>query len=151
MKICPYCKNENEDNNKFCNFCGAPFENEAAKTEETAVETVPDYEPHDYQPEENNDPVTAQQSETPVYNSFSQNNYNRPVEPIPIGGYIAWSILVILFCTIPGIAGLVYVLRINRATTVEEQQKNLDTAKKIPMVGTVLAVFNLVTQIAGNM
>ena len=23
MKICPYCKNENPDTNKFCNYCGA--------------------------------------------------------------------------------------------------------------------------------
>ena len=76
---------------------------------------------------------------------------NRTVTPIPIGGYIAWSIFVILFCTIPGVAALVYVLRINRAATVEEQLKTMDTAKKILIVGTVLAVLNLVSMIVSNM
>ena len=39
MKICPYCHNENENDNKFCNFCGAPFENDAAKAENLNKET----------------------------------------------------------------------------------------------------------------
>lgn len=149
MKICPYCHNENENDNKFCNFCGAPFENDAAKTENTEVESVPEFEPIDYQTQENT--VPAQESEVPVHNSFDPGANNGPVTPIPIGGYIAWSIFVILFCTIPGIAALIYVLRINRAATVEEQLKTMDTAKKILIVGTVLAVINLVSTIVSNM
>ena len=149
MKICPYCRNENENDNKFCNFCGSPFENDAAKTENTEVESVPEFEPIDYQTQESSAP--AQESEVPVYNSYDPGANNRPVTPIPIGGYIAWSIFVILFCTIPGIAALIYVLRINRAATVEEQLKTMDTAKKILIVGTVLAVLNLVSMIVSNM
>ena len=149
MKICPYCHNENENSNKFSNFCGAPFENDAAKEENNAVESVPEYEPNDYQPQDN--PVPAQESEVPVYNNYDLGANNGTVTPIPIGGYVAWSIFVILFCTIPGIAALFYVLRINRATTPEEQLKTLDTAKKILIVGTVLAVINLVSTIASNM
>lgn len=149
MKICPYCHNENENDNKFCNFCGAPFENDAAKTESTEVESVPEFEPIDYQTQESSAP--AQESEVPVYNSYDPGANNRPVTPIPIGGYIAWSIFVILFCTIPGVAALIYVLRINRAATVEEQLKTMDTAKKILIVGTVLAVLNLVSMIVSNM
>ena len=149
MKICPYCHNENENDNKFCNFCGAPFENDAAKAENTGVESVPEVEPSDYQTQENT--VPAQESEVPVHNSFDPGANNGPVTPIPIGGYIAWSIFVILFCTIPGIAALIYVLRINRAATVEEQLKTMDTAKKILIVGTVLAVINLVSTIVSNM
>ena len=121
MKICPYCRNENENDNKFCNFCGSPFENDAAKTENTEVESVPEFEPIDYQTQENT--VPAQESEVPVHNSFE----------------------------IPGIAALIYVLRINRAATVEEQLKTMDTAKKILIVGTVLAVLNLVSMIVSNM
>ena len=149
MKICPYCRNENENDNKFCNFCGSPFENDAAKTENTEVESVPEFEPIDYQTQESSAP--AQESEVPVYNSYDPGANNGPVTPIPIGGYIAWSIFVILFCTIPGIAALIYVLRINRAATVEEQLKTMDTAKKILIVGTVLAVLNLVSMIVSNM
>ena len=149
MKICPYCRNENENDNKFCNFCGSPFENDAAKTESTEVESVPEFEPIDYQTQENT--VPAQESEVSVHNSFDPGANNGPVTPIPIGGYIAWSIFVILFCTIPGIAALFYVLRINRAATVEEQLKTMDTAKKILIVGTVLAVLNLVSMIVSNM
>ena len=95
--------------------------------------------------------MPAQESEVPVHNSFDSGANNRTVTPIPIGGYIAWSIFVILFCTIPGIAALIYVLRINRAATVEEQLKTMDTAKKILIVGTVLAVLNLVSMIVSNM
>ena len=149
MKICPYCRNENENDNKFCNFCGSPFENDAAKTENTEVESVPEFEPIDYQTQENT--VPAQESEVPVHNSFDSGANNMTVTPIPIGWYIAWSIVVILFCTIPGIAALIYVLRINRAATVEEQLKTMDTAKKILIVGTVLAVLNLVSMIVSNM
>ena len=149
MKICPYCRNENENDNKFCNFCGSPFENDAAKTEKTEVESVPEFEPIDYQTQESSAP--AQESEVPVYNSYDPGANNEPVTPIPIGGYIAWSIFVILFCTIPGVAALIYVLRINRAATVEEQLKTMDTAKKILIVGTVLAVLNLVSMIVSNM
>ena len=95
MKICPYCRNENENDNKFCNFCGSPFENDAAKTENTEVESVPEFEPIDYQTQENT--VPAQESEVSVHNSFDPGANNGPVTPIPIGGYIAWSIFVILF------------------------------------------------------
>ena len=149
MKICPYCRNEIENVNKFCNFCGSACENDSAKTENTEVESVPEFEPIDYQTQENT--VPAQESEVPVHNSFDPGANNGPVTPIPIGGYIAWSIFVILFCTIPGIAALIYVLRINRAATVEEQLKTMDTAKKILIVGTVLAVLNLVSMIVSNM
>lgn len=149
MKICPYCHNENENNNKFCNFCGAPFENDAEKADNTADESVPEFEPIDHQLQDS--PVPAQESEVPAYNNSDFGANNRTVTPIPIGGYVAWSIFVILFCTIPGIAALIYVLRINRAATPEEQLKTLDTAKKILIVGTVLAVLNLVSTIVANM
>lgn len=149
MKICPYCHNENENNNKFCNFCGAPFENDAPKAENTAAESVPEFEPINYQPQES--PAPAQGNEVPVYNNPDFGAGNETVTPIPIGGYVAWSIFVILFCTIPGVAALIYVLRINKATTREEQLRTLDTAKKILIVGTVLAVFNLVNVIVQNM
>ena len=149
MKICPYCHNENENNNKFCNFCGAPFENDAPKAENTAAESVPEFEPINYQPQES--PAPAQGNEVPVYNNPDFGAGNETVTPIPIGGYVAWSIFVILFCTIPGVAALIYVLRINKAATREEQLKTLDTAKKILIVGTVLAVFNLVNVIVQNM
>ena len=151
MKICPYCKNENEVSNKYCNYCGAPFENETAKTEETSIEPAASFEPAEYQPEQESDPPAVEESGYPAYDSAGMNGQNRPVEPVPIGGLVAWSIFVVLFCTIPGIVALFYVLRINRAATVEEQMKTMDTAKKILIAGTALAVFNLITQIAVNM
>ena len=151
MKICPYCKNENEVSNKYCNYCGAPFENDTAKAEETAVEPAPSFEPADYRPEQENEPPAAEESSHPSYDSAPVYGQNRPVEPVPIGGLVAWSIFVLLFCTIPGVVALFYVLKINRAATVEEQMKTMDTAKKILIAGTVLSVFNLINQIGMNM
>lgn len=151
MKICPYCKNENEVSNKYCNYCGAPFENDAAKTEETAVEPADSFEPEDYRPEQESDPPAVEENGYPAYDSADMSGQNRPVAPVPIGGLVAWSIFVLLFCTIPGIAALFYVLKINRAATVEEQMKTMDTAKKILIAGTVLAVLNIISQIGMNM
>ena len=146
MKICPYCHNELPHN--FFRYemlmVGLAGSVASGKTVYLCSLMMNDYQPQD-------NPVPAQESEVPVYNNYDLGANNGTVTPIPIGGYVAWSIFVILFCTIPGIAALFYVLRINRATTPEEQLKTLDTAKKILIVGTVLAVINLVSTIASNM
>lgn len=154
MRICPYCKNENPDSNKFCTSCGAPLEDikpqestpEAPVMEETEV-AVNDHQPEAEQSSAPNDSqVTSPFDPPPV----SYQNYQQEVQPIPIGGYIAWAVFNILFCTIPGAIGLYFVFKINKSTTVEEQQKNLDYAKKALIIGTVLAVLNLISQFASN-
>lgn len=117
---------------------GADYESESASTE---TEAGPAFESG----------VTEQQ---PVYPQTDTSYYGggqQPPEKIPIGGYVAWAIANILFCTIPGAIGLFFVLKINKAATQEEQLKAMDTAKKALIIGSVLAALNLLSQIVVNM
>ena len=172
MKICPYCSNENQDTNRYCIACGAPLDDVKPVAEEPAVvepaaevpaaeaapaEAAP-AEPQEsfYEPAQTSTESGGAKEDSlinPGHNNYNipPVSYNQQVTPIPIGGYVAWSIAVILFCTIPGVIALYYVLKINKATTVEEQQQTLSTAKKVLIVGTALAVINLISTIGMNM
>lgn len=66
------------------------------------------------------------------------------VQPYPTGGLIAWSIVTLLLCTIPGIVALVHTCGINSCTTVEAQRKKISNAKTWCIVGTVLGVLYLI-------
>ena len=60
------------------------------------------------------------------------------------GGLLAWAIISILLCTIPGIVALLNVLRVNKCATVEEQQRALSQARTWCIVATVLGVLYLI-------
>lgn len=173
MSLCPYCGNDNPDTNNFCSSCGAKLMRAPAKPEvenepiETHEETS-GCEPPQI-PEETSDhwsePAPAEteagpafensvneqqpvyQQTPPPYSGYGQ----QPPEKIPIGGYIAWAIVNILFCTIPGAIGLYFVLKINKAPTQDDQLRAVDSAKKALMIGSVLAALNLLMQIVANM
>ena len=49
--------------------------------------------------------------------------YQPPVPQYSTGGLVAWGIITLLLCTIPGVVALVKVANINNARTVEEQQR----------------------------
>ena len=67
------------------------------------------------------------------------------------GGMIAWSIVTLLLCTIPGIVALVQTCGINKCATHAEQQKKLSSAKTWNIVGTVLGVLSLIGTLAQNL
>lgn len=149
MKICPYCRNKVEDTCKFCTSCGAPLDNAEPAAE---VPETPAVEPTDIEPAQEPQQQEPQQpvNETPPTYNPQPSYYSQKPEPVAIGGYIAWSILCILLCTIPGAIGLFYVLKINKATTLEEQQNTIKTAKIILTVGTVLGVLSLIGQLGAR-
>ena len=68
--------------------------------------------------------------------------------PYASGGLIAWSIVCLLLCLIPGIVALVNAIGINKATTVEEQQKKVKTTKTWCIIGTILGVISLIYTLA---
>lgn len=64
------------------------------------------------------------------------------------GGMLAWSIVTLLLCTIPGIVALVKTNGINKCTTRAEQEKMISSAKTWNIVGTVLGGINLFVALA---
>ena len=54
-----------------------------------------------------------------------------------------WAVFDILFSLLFGILGLVFVLKINKSETVEEQQKNLKYARIFLIIGSVIAALNI--------
>ena len=207
MKICPYCKNENPDNNKFCNYCGAQLsgvEPEGGPVEEPDFSRffAPEQAPaaniagpgRSSQYEDFADRAGGQNASQPgtqnavgpggqntvrqgvqntvrqggqrVYRSrgqgasqpgtqrggrkknppqytYSATPFDSKIPEIAIGKYIVWAVFDILFSLLFGILGLVFVLKINKSETVEEQQKNLKYARIFLIIGTVIAALNI--------
>ena len=94
------------------------------------------------------EPVYSQPQ--PAYTAPQQPIYNavQTVTPVSTGGLLAWAIISILLCTIPGIVALIKVLGINNSATVEEQQKKLSSAKIWCIVATALGVLSLIASFA---
>jgi len=126
MAFCQNCGASNPDTNQFCTSCGAPLKEQAAQPAQ--------------QPVYNQAPVYQQ----PVY------QVPQPVAPVATGGLLAWSIITLLLCTIPGIVAIVQTANINKCYTVEEQQKKISSAKIWCIVGTVLGVLAVIGSIAAN-
>ena len=84
---------------------------------------------------------------TPPQYTYSATPFDSKIPEIAIGKYIAWSVFDILFSLLFGILGLVFVLKINKSDTVEEQQKNLKYARIFLIIGTVIAILNIVLMI----
>ena len=120
MALCPKCGADNAEGTKFCSECGTPLL--TAKAPEPEVQQ-------------------------PVYtapeNPYGAAQYTAPT-PQPTGGLIAWAIVSILLCMIPGIVGLVQALSINSAPTAEEQQRKISSAKTWCLVATILGVLSIV-------
>lgn len=74
--------------------------------------------------------------------------YDPPIT-YSTGGMIAWSIVTLLLCTIPGIVALVQTSGINNCATRAEQEKKLSSAKTWNIVGTCLGGLYLLITIIG--
>ena len=77
--------------------------------------------------------------------------YQPPVPRYSTGGLVAWGIITLLLCTIPGIVALVKVGNINNARTVEEQQQAVSDVKTWCTVGTVVGILLYVISILGSL
>ena len=175
MAVCTHCGAVNSDDSKFCTSCGAPLPQATAPVAAAAAAAAaipevpaepaipaqpqapvpeltfdapqPTYTPPQA-PEAPQQPVYAQQpvyTQQPVYGAAQQ------VTPVSTGGLLAWAIISILLCTIPGIVALVKVLGINNSVTVEEQQKKLSSAKTWCIIATVLGALTVLGSIASNL
>jgi len=106
MDICPNCGAENPQGSNFCMYCGGSM-NQAALSQAQPV-----------QPAENG--YSYQQS---YDNNYQQPYYNQSPAPqrVSTGGLMAWSIITLLFCTIPGIVAIANTAAIRNYGTDEEK------------------------------
>ncbi len=151
MIKCKYCGGENPDNNKFCMNCGAPLEHDAQDAAEQQgfhEENLPPVQTGTSAPEQI--PPEPHDNAQPFYET-APGVSGPAVEPVPIGGLIAWAIFNTLGCLIPGAVALYYIFKINKAASYDEQQQLLTNTKRILVVGTVLCVLNLIMQFGGRM
>lgn len=91
----------------------------------------------------------SQQQAAPYGVPTYQVPVRQPVTPIPTGGIIAWAIITLLLCTIPGVVALIQASGINNSYSPEEQQRKLNSAKTWCIVGTVLGGLFLILYIVG--
>ena len=66
-----------------------------------------------------------------VYTTYTPST--QYVSPYPTGGLMAWSIITLLLCTIPGIVAIVKTAGINKCTTVEQQEQAIRSACRMLM------------------
>ena len=74
--------------------------------------------------------------------------FDETPTPVPTGGMMAWSIITLLLCTIPGIVAIVQTSGINKCATRAEQDKKISSARTWNIVGTVLGLLYLVGTLA---
>ena len=157
MPFCTECGAENPRENKFCSECGKPLmvieapeppadavfpEVPSASEEPAPVYTQPQ------QQAAGKPPVSSQPASFSEYESQAVSA--EPVAPIPTGGLLAWSIVSLLLCLIPGIVALVQTIGINKCLTVEDQQKKMKSARIWCIVATVLGVLAIIGKLAGG-
>ena len=139
MLICPYCGAQNADDNALCSNCGAALKDANQPQQNFEVNEKP--------------AQTYQQNDPGQQQTYQQNQWNyapQPLAPIPTGGLMAWSIITILLCTIPGIIALVNTLGINKAATIDEQKKKMSSARMWCIIGTVLGVLAIIGNLAAR-
>lgn len=119
MAYCPNCGAQVADNAAFCGSCGTPFGS------------------------------VGQNQQAYGQQAYGQQPYYPPVQPYATGGLIAWSIITLLLCTIPGIVALVKTTSINSALTPEDQAQRIKSAKTWCIVGTVLGVLAVILYAIG--
>ena len=157
--FCPNCGNNCPDNVNTCPNCGHAFAQQAPQQPQQPY-GQPQQAPYGQapygQPQQPYGQAPYGQPQAPYGQPpYGQAPYGQPpfgYEP-PVqestGGLIAWSIITLLLCTIPGIVALVQTTGINKCMTRAEQQKKMSSAKTWCLVGTILGgLYCLVTLIA---
>ena len=142
MEICPNCGATNPEGSKFCAYCGSNMHPNA-----TAVQPVENSYSYE-QGNVNNSSVGYNYTQ----NNYTASNFYQAVQPVSTGGLMAWSIITAIMCSpIFGLIAIGNASKINKATTVEEQQKRIKSTKTWCIVGNVVAALFLLMSLAGNM
>ncbi len=144
MAFCPNCGSQLPEGSNHCPNCGAPVTPPAdVQTDNTQYQQQDPFSPAD------NQQSYSQYNQQP-YSQYNQPYTQAPLPQVPTGGLMAWAIITLLLCTIPGIVAIVKVSGINKCTTVEEQQNKIKSAKIWCTVGTVLGILAVIGQIASR-
>ena len=106
--------------------------------------------PNNYQQTRQGGGNMGRNNNNPQQYTYSPTPFDSKIPEVPIGGYIAWAVVDILFSLLFGILGLVFVLKINKSETPEEQQKNIKYAKIFLIIGSAIGVLNLVIMFISN-
>ena len=106
--------------------------------------------PNNYQQTRQGSGNMGRNNNNPQQYTYSPTPFDSKIPEVPIGGYIAWAVVDILFSLLFGILGLVFVLKINKSETPEEQQKNIKYAKIFLIIGSAIGVLNLVIMFISN-
>ena len=123
--FCPNCGNNCPDNVNACPTCGHAFAQQAPQ------------QPY-------GQPQQAPYGQAPYGQApYGQAPYGQPVSYDPpvqesTGGLIAWAVITLLLCTIPGVVALIQATGINKCMTRAEQQKKISSTKTWCLVGTIL-------------
>ena len=144
MAFCPNCGANVPDGTAFCSNCGSAMNaGQPQQGYDQSYGQQPQYQQPQYQ---------QPQYQQPQYQQPYQPMYQQPqIQPYSTGGLVAWSVITLLLCTIPGIVALVQTLGINKATTEAEQQQKIKNAKIWCTVGTILGVLAVIFSVIGNL
>ncbi len=178
MAVCNHCGTVNPDGVKFCSECGAPFAAaELTAAAAAAVPEIPEVPapapeipaaPEVPAPEipaqEATEPALSFDAPQPVYTppapSAEQPQYTytppqtdftaapRPAA-YPIGGFIAWAVITMLFCWPLGLVALLNAVRINKSATEEEQRQRISRTKTWCIIATAGCVLGLLSYLGG--
>lgn len=160
MPFCPNCGAQNTVGVKFCTNCGNPLQAQEQPAPQPSYNAYSQPAPAEQTPQYTgySQPYAGAQSAYNAQDSYNAPNYqSQPaqpmqyVPPVETGGLLAWSIITLLLCTIPGIVAISQTSKVNKCYTVEEQQKKLSSAKTWCIIGTVLGALSLIGYIAGNL
>ena len=158
MPFCENCGAPYEGNQAFCENCGSPLPQQAPASAEPVWQPEaarpaqdPSYSapsPGPSQQSYYNTPSQAQAPYQPGYQTgYQAQAFQQAVTPYASGGLIAWAVVTLLLCLIPGVIALVNAIGINKAATVEEQQKKISSTKTWCIIGTVLGVISLIASL----
>ena len=123
--FCPNCGNNCPDNVTNCPNCGHAFA-QAQQPQYQAPQQPYGQAPYGQAP----------YGQAPF-------SYDPPIQE-STGGLLAWSIIILLLCTIPGIVALIMTTGINSCATRTEQLKKKANAKTWCIVGTVLSALYVI-------
>ena len=122
MKTCPYCGEENRDQNEVCASCGG-YLSDSGK-------------------------IVEYQYKLPTYGSNSRDSYTKKIAYYPNGGLIFWSIITCLLCTFFGVFALVNAASINNCVSPTVQEHRITVSRTCNTIGTILGVILLILYIS---
>jgi len=146
--FCPNCGNNCPDNVNTCPNCGHAFPQAQQAPQQPYGQPQQPYgqAPYGQAPYGQAPYGQAPYGQAPY--GQQPYGYEPPVQE-STGGLIAWAIITLLLCTIPGIVALVQATGINKCMTRAEQQKKISSTKTWCLVGTILGGLYLILTFIG--